>query len=31
MHIADALSRATVSREADDGGDLYDEKVARSV
>lgn len=31
MHIADTLSRATVSRKADDGGDLYDDKVVHGL
>lgn len=31
MHIVDTLSRATVNREADDGGDLYDEKVVQGL
>ncbi len=31
MHIADMLSRATVSTEANNGGDLYDEKVVHGL
>ncbi|RXN06058.1 Transposon Ty3-I Gag-Pol [Labeo rohita] len=31
MHIADMLSRATVGSEADDSGDLYDEKVVHGL
>lgn len=31
MYIADTLSRATVIKEADDGEDLYDEKVVHGL